>query len=223
MGRVTADLTQTISAAVGDPLRFQIVRTTPLSTDAALRALVEVYAGTGKWDEFPIDVSCEIHFVGPLEHRVHTPVLPPEKLGLSLPEFVLYLLVDQVADKVSAMYERHRGAASNRWRDLADLVLLVACDDDLDAAGLVAALEVRARVARSPMTLPTAMRAPAPEWRTGYPAFAAKETLIDRRYHDLDEAIRFVGECLDPVLSGQVEGGRWSPTLRSWTGGGPNG
>jgi hypothetical protein len=145
-------------------------------------------------------------------------VIPPEKLGLALPEFVLYPLADQVADKVSAMYERHGEAASNRWRDLADLVLLVSENDELDAAQLSAALTVRQRVARSPLTLPAAMGIPGPEWKAGYPAFARRETLIDERYHDLDAALRFVGECLDPVLSREIVTGLWDSGRRRWVG-----
>ncbi|MEU8271181.1 nucleotidyl transferase AbiEii/AbiGii toxin family protein [Sphaerisporangium sp. NPDC049002] len=36
----------------------------------------------------------------------------------------LYPLADHVADKICAMYERHRGTASSRFRDLADLLLI---------------------------------------------------------------------------------------------------
>jgi hypothetical protein len=212
------DLARMVQIDTGDLLRFQIVRSTPLSTDAALRVTVEAYTGTTKWDEFPIDVSCERHYVGELEHRHHVPVLPPEKLGLTLPEFVLYPVVDQIADKVAAMYERHGDSASNRWRDLADLVLLVTDGGGFDAADLTRALAIRQQVARSPLTLPREMRVPGTEWRTGYPSFAAKETFIPARFHRLDEALQLVGECLNPVLSGQIDTGRWVPARLSWAG-----
>lgn len=162
---------------------------------------------------------CELHHIGELEHRSHTPVLPVDRLGLPLPEFVLYPGVDQVADKVAAMYERHgddRQTASNRWRDLADLVLLVDVEP-LDAASLAEALTVRVARARNPVRLPTEMCSPGPEWATGYPAFAARETLVPERYHDLHEALRYVGECLNPVLDRSLAAGQWNPRARRWT------
>lgn len=205
---------------LGDFLRFQIRAIQPVSTDDALRITVDAYVGISLWDTFPVDISCELHCVGELEHREHTPVLPANKLGLLLPEFVLYPTVDQVADKVAAMYERHGDggqSASNRWRDLADLVLLVDLED-LHAERLAQALTVRVERARSPVTLPPAMLSPGPEWETGYPKFAAAETLIPERYHDLREALQFVGECLDPILRGSVTTGRWNPSARRWDG-----
>jgi hypothetical protein len=77
-----------------------------------------------------------------------------------------------MADKVAAMYERQGSegrSASNRWRDLDDMVLLVVDSGGLDAADLTRALAVRERVARNPLTLPPAMNAPGPERATGYP------------------------------------------------------
>ena len=200
---------------LGDFLRFQAGPRQRLSTDDALRITVDAYAGTALWDKFPVDVSCELHYVGELERHNHKPVLPTDKLELPLPEFVLYPAVDQIADKVAAMYERHGESASNRWRDLADLVLLVGLED-LEADRLTQALPTRAERARNPVTLPETMRSPASEWETGYPKYAAHETLIPAQYHDLDEALRYVGECLDPILSGRVTTGRWNPYDRRW-------
>jgi hypothetical protein len=49
---------------------------------------------------------------------------------------------------------------------------------DLEADQLTQALTIRAQRARSPVTLPRAMRPPGLERETGYPKFAAAETLI---------------------------------------------
>jgi hypothetical protein len=40
------------------------------------------------------------------------------------PEVQLYPLADHTADKICALYERHVGGASSRYRDLADLLLI---------------------------------------------------------------------------------------------------
>lgn len=213
-----AELREIVRHDMGDYLRFQVGEPQRVSTDEGFRITVDVYIGTVKWDTFPVDVSCELHYIGELEHRDHVPVLSTDNLNLPMPKFVLYPGVDQVADKVAAMYERHGEAgqvASNRWRDLADLVLLTEVEE-LDATSLARALTTRVAQARSPVRLPDKMCPPGPEWVTGYPAFAAKETLIAEQYHDLHEALRYVGECLNPILAGSVTAGRWSPRARCW-------
>ena len=216
-----AELREIARLDLGDFLRFQVGEPQRVSTDEGFRIKIEALVGVTTWDTFPVDVSCELHYVGELEHRNHAPVLPADKLNLPLPEFVLYPGADQVADKVAAMYERHgadQQAASNRWRDLADLVLLIEVEP-LDAATLRQALLARVAQARNPVRLPDEMRTPGPEWERGYPTFAAKETLIPERYHDLRTALRCVGECLDPILGGTLTTGRWSPSDRRWAGG----
>lgn len=213
------DLRRLLAAPADDPLWFQVTGIRRVDSHAALQVMVEVYAGTAKWDEFPVDVSCELHFVGELERCRLTPVLPPERIGLPpLPTIVLYPVADQVADKVTAMYELHGEDqnASNRWRDLADLVLLVLESDGLNAAELGRALLVRREAARSPVTLPASMQVPGPEWQTQYPRFATRETLIPEEFRDLEEAVRLVGRCLDPVLDGSLAAGRWDPIEQRW-------
>lgn len=85
------------------------------------------YTGANVWENFAVDVSCERHSIGEFEFFQPKPVV--DLTGVpDLPPFRLYPLTDQIADKVCAMYETHgpQGAPSNRYRDLVDLVLLVA-------------------------------------------------------------------------------------------------
>ncbi len=95
---------------LGDHLRFEIVRSTVLSVHDALRLKTQVYAGTSQWERFDIDVSCERHFVAAVEPVQPRPVLEMQGVP-ELPAFLLYPLVDQIADKVTAMYETHGGAS----------------------------------------------------------------------------------------------------------------
>jgi hypothetical protein len=138
---------------LGDHLRFEIVRSVTLSVQDALRLKAEAYTGTTKWESFDIDVSCERHFVAALESVQPRPIL--EVSGVPpLPAFRLYPLVDQIADKVTAMYETHsHGEPSNRYRDLVDLALLIGAEA-MDAALLHAALRSREKNARNPVVLP---------------------------------------------------------------------
>lgn len=199
---------------LGDHLRFEIVRSMALSVDEALRLKTEAYTGTTKWESFDIDISCERHFVASVELVQPKPILNVEGVP-ELPAFRLYPLVDQIADKVSAMYETHaRGAPSNRYRDLVDLALLVGVEK-MDAALLVSALRSREKNARNPVTLPSAMHSPGAGWVDGYPA-EARRSLLHAELHRLDAALACVGTCLNPILDGSVTSGTWRPHTRAW-------
>jgi len=199
---------------LGDHLRFEIVRSVTLSVPDALRLKAEAYTGATKWESFDIDVSCERHFVAALEPVQPRPIL--EVAGVPpLPAFLLYPLVDQIADKITAMYETHsRGEPSNRYRDLVDLALLIGAEA-MDAALLIAALHSRETNARNPVVLPASLRSPGTGWADGYPAEAGR-TSLDRELHRLDAALRYVGACLNPILDGTLTTGRWSPQTLTW-------
>jgi len=201
---------------LGDHLRFEIVRPVALSVPDALRLKTEVYIGAAKWESFDIDVTCERHFVAKLERVEPTPIL--QMAGVpELPIFQLYPLVDQIADKVAAMYETHgaTGVVSSRYRDLVDLALLVRAER-MDASLLLAALRAREKTTRNPLTLPTAMHAPGQGWVDGYRAEARRSSL-PVELHELDAALACVGACLNPVLSGAVTSGTWNPEGCNWT------
>ncbi|WJK33364.1 nucleotidyl transferase AbiEii/AbiGii toxin family protein [Solwaraspora sp. WMMA2065] len=198
---------------LGDHLRFEVRRSIPLSVEDALRLKTEAYTGATKWESFDIDVSCERHFVASVEPILPTPVLQIDSIP-ALPPFRLYPLVDQIADKITAMYETHGGVPSNRYRDLVDLVLLVDIEQ-LDAGLLSSALAQRVRYARSPVTLPDAMCSPGQGWPEGYRA-AARRSSLPADLHRIEAALQHVGRCLDPILGRQVPRGRWTPSSRRW-------
>src|SRR5665811_1942170 len=87
----------------GDPFSFVVGDPVKMSGGVAgVKVKVETYLGTSLYCPFPIDLSTELPFVAEVEHRRPRPVL--EVPGVDpLPEFTLYPLPDQVADKVCAM------------------------------------------------------------------------------------------------------------------------
>ena len=204
---------------LGDHLRFEIVRSVTLSVQDALRLKAEAYTGATKWESFDIDVSCERHFVAALEAVQPRPILDVDGVP-ALPAFRLYPLVDQIADKVAAMYETHgHGEPSNRYRDLVDLALLISAEE-LDAALLRAALRSREKNARNRLALPTSMQSPGAGWSDGYPAEAGR-TSLRKELHRLDAAVAHVGACLNPILDGSLADGRWNPQALAWVIAGP--
>jgi hypothetical protein len=212
-----AELREIGQRDLGDHLRFEIVRSVPLSVPDALKLKMVAYTGVTIWDSFDIDVSCERHFVAELQSIQPKPILDMDGVP-ALPPFRLYPLPDQIADKIAAMYEKHGDGSvpSNRYRDLVDLALLIK-SEEFDADALVNALQSRQQHARNPVVLPTAMKVPGAGWAEGYLAEASRSSLITD-LHGLDGALTYVGACLNPVLDGSVTSGRWNPVDQTWAG-----
>lgn len=180
-----------------------------------MKVKVETYLGTSLYCTFPIDLSTVLPFVAQVEHRRPRPVL--EVPGIDpLPEFTLYPLPDQVADKVCAMYERHGRTAtpSSRFRDLVDLVLIVS-NFELDAAQTIRALTAESR--RRDLALPARLETPDPTWLDGYRE-AVRGTSLLRELHELPAALLAAGACLDPLLARKITTGVWEPQERRWRG-----
>jgi hypothetical protein len=133
-----------------------------------------------------------------------------------LPQFVLYPLAEQVADKLCAMYGnygRDRDQPSSRYRDLVDLAIIVT-NQELDAARTAEALRDEAK--RRDLELPAQLTAPSADWEAGYRQVAAG-TLLPLELHTLSAALSAVAGCLEPVLAGSHTEGTWSPHRMSWS------
>jgi hypothetical protein len=131
-----------------------------------------------------------------------------------LPEFALYPLADQIADKVCAMYETHRdGTPSTRYHDLVDLILIITSSTGVDAARTTFALQAEAT--HRDLALPTPLTSPGAQWPAGYRKEAVMAGL-SAELHDLEQALAVVGSCLDPLLGGEIAGGIWDATEQRW-------
>jgi len=198
----------------GDPLTFVVGPLVTMSGGVAGGTVkVEVYLGGIRFGQFPIDLSTELPFVAKVERYRPRPVVELPDVD-RLPEFRLYPLPDQVADKVCAMYERHGPAAapSSRYRDLVDLVLVTA-NFELDAGLTVAALTAEAR--RRRLSLPARLDAPGLGWESGYRAEARRSSLPPELW-ELPDALLAAGACLGPLLSREIAAGVWDPVERRW-------
>jgi hypothetical protein len=207
--QAVAELRQVVAPRVGDHLSFVIGEGLRFSeANSVVTISVTAYTGATKYGNFSIDISTDLHFLAPPERVqpqsvVEVPGMP------KLPEMVVYPLTDQVADKVCAMYEKYgaAGGPSSRFRDLADLALIVTTCE-LDGQLTAAALASESR--RRGMELPPRMVAPSPLWGAGYAA-TARASRLARELHQLDAALGVVAVCLDPLLSGAQTAGMWMP------------
>lgn len=128
----------------------------------------------------------------------------------------LYPLADHVADKLCAIYERHRGAASSRFRDLADL-LLISQRERLNGASVqVATSEARRRInLGTDLVLPDTFTVPDPSWTTGYPVAAAQVVGL-RGCLSLTDAQAAAEVFITPILAG-TSAGHWNPQTSEWS------
>lgn len=123
-----------------------------------------------------------------------------------------YPLVDHVADKVAAMFERHGGAnvPSTRYKDLVDIVTIV-ISASTDAEPQLTALRSEA-----------AWHHPAGAFQCSRPSAVGARlrggggrSLLPVA-HTLDDALATVTPFLDPLLDGSAAG-TWDSDHRRWT------
>lgn len=217
---IVRDFQRIAERAGDDPFSFTVKRAkTKHLGDAegyrseVVEVAVDAYIGTLPFQSFTIDVSQYRHTQDPFDEVEVMPLLG-ELLGKETAPFTVYATAveSQIADKICAMSEMYRGGPSTRYHDLADLVMIIRTLD-FDAALLVEKLQHEA--ARRGITAPSRVEPPA-SWEGSYERNAPGFYLLPERFHDLPAATVFVGKCLDPVLGGAVENGRWNHTTESW-------
>jgi predicted nucleotidyltransferase component of viral defense system len=137
------------------------------------------------------------------------------------PEIRMWPLEDHVADKIAAMYERHRAARipSTRYKDLVDLVL-IALKSSLPGPLTHAALHAevaRRRRAGTHLALPAAFEVPDRSWNSGYRAQAKTAHDLPAEYLTLEGASPLADRFVSPLLREAPPTGRWSPENLTWS------
>lgn len=206
-----ADLRRAASLDVGDWFRFEIGMAS--ASDKALTFPVRAVIGLTTWVEFQVDlVGTDLRMTGQPDD------VPPLARGV-IPEveqhgYKAYPLVDHVADKVAAAYERYgpQQNPSTRYRDLVDLVSIVV------GASVAAYVQRKALISefvRRGLQLPTRFDVPDRAlWETGYGREARRSLLSIG--HTLDEALGVVRPFIDPLLEGTATGW-WDRDQRRWS------
>lgn len=174
---------------------------------------VRAFHGVTPVGTFPVDVAERRSLVGHVDHAAPTPVITIDGVTPP-PDFTLYPLADQIADKIAATYYRYgpNRSASTRFHDLVDLVLI--CDrSSFVASDLRAALTAEFR--RRFMPEPQTIGLPGSRWPDGYKA-AVRGCAVPPDAATIVGALHAVGQCLNPVLTGARTTGTWNPTTRTW-------
>lgn len=207
------ELRQAASRDVGDWFRFDIGPGNPAGDGSeATRLPVTAFIGPTAWQKFHIDLTgASLRVTGEPEE-----VPPLARLGMPSVEQVgyrAYPLVDHVADKIMATFQRYgqSQSPSTRYKDLVDLVA-IATAASVDAEPQRVALQSEAERRSIPMP----KRFLVPDrilWEAGYRAEAGRSLLPIA--HTLDEALAIVGAFADPALDGTASG-HWDPKNGSW-------
>ena len=213
VGREAAegDLRRAASLDVGDWFRFEIGMASV--SGKALTFPVRAVIGLTTWVEFQVNlVGTDLRMTGEPDD------VPPLVRGV-IPEveqhgYKAYPLVDHVADKVAAAYERYgpEQNPSTRYRDLVDLVSIVV------GASVAADVQRKALISefvRRGLELPTHFDVPDRAlWETGYGREARRSLLSIGQ--TLDEALGVVRPFIDPLLEGTATGS-WDRDQRRWS------
>jgi hypothetical protein len=209
-----ADLGRAAEMDIGDWFRFEIGAPRPVADAAGgVRLPVTALIGTTMWAAFHVDlVGTELRMTG-------EPEAVPPLARVVMPDveqhgYRVYPLVDHVADKVCAMFERHgtTEAPSTRYKDLVDLVAIV-LEASVEAEPQIAAFQSEAE--RRRVQLPERLTVPDRRlWEPGYSAEAARSLLPVA--HTLDEALIVVTPFLDPLLDATARG-TWQPRDARWS------
>lgn len=199
---------------IGDWFRFELGVSQSMQHAArGARIPVSAYVGASIWAEFHVDL------VGSDLRMTATPEAVPPLARVTLPDveqhgYLAYPLVDHIADKITAMFERHgaMNTPSLRFKDLVDLVAIVT-QASVHSTAQMAALTSEAE--RRRVTLPARFAVPDRElWETGYAAEARRSLL--RSAHGLDEALAIVTPFVDPLLDASA-GGAWDHVGGRWS------
>jgi Nucleotidyl transferase AbiEii toxin, Type IV TA system len=207
-----SELRQAVAMDIGDWFRFEISAPRPVADTGGVRLPVTAFVGNTRWAAFHVDL------VGANLRMTGEPERVPPLARVAMPDvrqhgYRVYPLVDHIADKVCAIFERHGAthAPSTRYKDLVDLVAIVLVRS-VAAGPQIAAL--RSEADRRDIPLPDRLTVPdRPLWGPGYGAEARRSLLQSAL--TLEEALAVVGPFADPLLDGTARG-TWHRHDQRW-------
>ncbi|MGW4740151.1 hypothetical protein [Nocardia xishanensis] len=97
---------------------------------------------------------------------------------------------------------------------MADLLLIIGTSS-FDATSIQLALQHQ-RQHRPALELPTVIHSPGARWKVSYRDIAVKISRLPAELHQLDAALDYLGQCMNPILDGTMTIGTWNPTTLRW-------
>ncbi|ASR39129.1 hypothetical protein BAY61_09470 [Prauserella marina] len=218
LGSAVETLREAAAIDLGDHFRFEYKDTRKEWHErVACKVRFTVHFGTKTAGDVSVDVVTNLVPRGnPFRRPLHSPL--EIDLGDEHTQVSVWPLEDHTADKIVAMYERHAGRVSTRYKDLVDLVL-VALRAELEGASTHEALhsEVSRRKAiGTEVELPSLFTVPdRASWERGYRAQVRTVSALSNRYRTLADCEPLLRRLIDPLL-GPTAPGRWKPHEAEW-------
>ncbi|MGW7674478.1 nucleotidyl transferase AbiEii/AbiGii toxin family protein, partial [Streptomyces sp. NPDC054775] len=175
----------------------------------------QVFLGPTRVDSVKVDIAVRRTLAGAPETRSLTSAVDLP-WPIDWPTVRLYPLIDHIADKICALYERHPNGTSIRYRDLADL-LLISQQEEVSGQATYQALHQEADHRRQrgiDLILPKSFEAPGSDWHDNYPNVAALVIGL-QGCRTFPEAAQAADTFLTPLLNGSVQG-NWNPVNAAW-------
>jgi hypothetical protein len=208
-----ADLKALAGKDLGDWCRFVLDRHEETRDENGHSRLLKLrfssYIGEQEKDPILIDLSLDLS-INDLPQKL-VPANRIEIEGATVSDYLVYPLVDQVAEKLCAIVERHGDWPSSRVKDLVDLVI-IALREPLSGSKLQAAL--RSEFSKRNLAMVDSFSIPT-EWHKSYPKIA-RDASLNEPYSDTAEAVELVRKLVDPALLGLVAEKTWIPESRLW-------
>lgn len=181
----------------------------PYAQGVVLRFNVRI--GAKKYLPIKVDLV-----VRPVITGIPTVSFPANQVTLGKPltsyPYLLFPIVDQVADKVCASQQKYSGGvASSRQKDLVDLVV-IACTQSMGARELTHAIRREASLRN--MGILRQVRFPN-DW-AGYYRTEAQKNPILSDVQEFESALDLVESWLTPILRGTEDESEWDFTARVW-------
>lgn len=204
-------LIEHVSQVAGiDPFRFDVSFDSANRPDKDhVRLTVGVFLGATEIERFGVDVTTRS--VATVEWVQAAPIIEIDDVD-GLPVFCMVPLVQQIADKLCAMYGKYGdgGLPSSRYRDLADLIVITGTAVGL--SGIELASTIAAEQQGRGLVIPPALPDPSPQWASQYDRQVGKWMSLYPipRYREAMTRLRvFAG----PLLFGEEVGlwvdGQW--------------
>lgn len=199
---------------LGDWFDFALGASQSVNDGAGVRIPVTASIGASQWTAFRVDlVGADIQMTGQPDEMEPLAIVSMPDVGRE--RYLVYPVVDHIADKCCAMLERHgpMELPSTRYKDLVDLVAITSTTPVSADAAMNA---LRTEAARRGLQLPHRFDVPDRElWERGYQKEASRSLLTIAQ--TLDEALVLTRWFVDPLLD-ETARGAWEPTNQRWSG-----
>lgn len=205
-----------------DPFVFEVtsVRLQSASTPdgystPTIQVKLSARLGANVFHAIKIDVSIQRHTQLPLETVLVEPLFNQVSKTENYDSFYISVIAieSHLADKICAMYERHRSGVSNRYRDLADIIQIIRTHNfSIEKLSEILNHETN----RRHMEWPEKLNAPGPDWEKEYERNAPEYDGLPANLHTLQASLDYAGACLNEVLEKSRISGIWNHQEFCW-------